>query len=115
MLSSPSGMTVSTRALTMLADALRHRRKQFRTRWRHLDARIAPRATVTVDVEGSVMDRAGGLSEARLMSGLRRSATTFPILRRTRTRELACVYAAPARVLEDPRANHADCPRSQGQ
>jgi hypothetical protein len=30
-------MTVSTRALTMLADALRHRRTQLRTRWRHLD------------------------------------------------------------------------------
>ena len=37
MLSFPSGMTVSTRALTMLADALRHRRTQLRTRWRHLD------------------------------------------------------------------------------
>ncbi|MCW2890338.1 MAG: transposase [Streptosporangiaceae bacterium] len=37
MLCSPSGMTVSTRALTMLADALRHRRTQLRTRWRHLD------------------------------------------------------------------------------
>jgi hypothetical protein len=30
-------MTVSTRALTMLANALRHRRTQLRTRWRHLD------------------------------------------------------------------------------
>jgi hypothetical protein len=38
MLSSPSGMTVSTRALTMLADALRHRRTQLRTRGRYLDA-----------------------------------------------------------------------------
>ena len=37
MLSYPSGMTVSTRALIMLADALRHRRKQIRTRWRRLD------------------------------------------------------------------------------
>ena len=38
MLSYPSGMTVSTRALTMLADALRQRRKQLRTRRRRLDA-----------------------------------------------------------------------------
>jgi hypothetical protein len=30
-------MTVSTRALTMLADALRHRRTQLRTRWWRLD------------------------------------------------------------------------------
>ena len=37
MLSSSLGMTVSTRALAMLADALRHRRTQLRTRWRHLD------------------------------------------------------------------------------
>ncbi len=37
MLSYPSGMTVSTRALIMLADALRQRRTQLRTRWRRLD------------------------------------------------------------------------------
>jgi hypothetical protein len=36
-LSYPSGMTVSTRALIMLTDALRHRRTQIRTRWRRLD------------------------------------------------------------------------------
>ncbi len=38
MLSYPSGMTVSTRALIMLADALRQRRTQLRTRCRRLDA-----------------------------------------------------------------------------
>ncbi len=38
MLSYPSGMTVSNRALIMLADALRHRRTQLRTRWRRLAA-----------------------------------------------------------------------------
>lgn len=37
MLSYPSGMTGSTRALIMLTDALRHRRTQLRTRWRRLD------------------------------------------------------------------------------
>ncbi len=37
MLSYPSGMTVSTRELIMLTDALRHRRTQLRTRWRRLD------------------------------------------------------------------------------
>jgi hypothetical protein len=35
--SYPSGMTVSNRALIMLADALRHRRAQLRTRWRPVD------------------------------------------------------------------------------
>ncbi len=37
-MSYPSAMTVSTRALIMLADALRQRRTQLRTRWRRLDA-----------------------------------------------------------------------------
>jgi hypothetical protein len=36
-LSSSLGMTVSTRSLAMLADALCHRRTQLRTRWRRLD------------------------------------------------------------------------------
>lgn len=36
MLSYPSAMTVSTRALNMLADQLRHRRSQLGTRWRRL-------------------------------------------------------------------------------
>jgi hypothetical protein len=36
-LSYPSGMSVSTRALIMLADKLRQRRAQLRTRWRRLD------------------------------------------------------------------------------
>ncbi len=36
--SYPAAMTVSTRALIMLADALRQRRTQLRTRWRRLDA-----------------------------------------------------------------------------
>jgi hypothetical protein len=35
--SYPAGMTVSSRALTTLADALRHRRTQRGTRWRRLD------------------------------------------------------------------------------
>jgi hypothetical protein len=35
--SYPSGMTVSTRALRQLADALRARRRELRTRWRRLD------------------------------------------------------------------------------
>ena len=35
--SYPAGMTVSKRALIMLADALRHRRTQLRTRWRRLE------------------------------------------------------------------------------
>ena len=38
MLSYPSGMTVSNRALTMLADLLRAHRSKLRTRWRRLDA-----------------------------------------------------------------------------
>ena len=38
MLSYPSGMTVSNRALIMLADLLRAHRTQLRTRWRRLDA-----------------------------------------------------------------------------
>lgn len=38
MLSYPSGMSVSNRALTMLAEALRHERRVRRTRWRRLDA-----------------------------------------------------------------------------
>ena len=37
MSSYPAGMTVSSRALTTLADALRHRRTQRGTRWRRLD------------------------------------------------------------------------------
>jgi hypothetical protein len=36
-LSYPSGMTVSTRGLRLLADALRARRRDLRTRWRRLD------------------------------------------------------------------------------
>ena len=38
MLSYPSAMTVSNRALTTLADALRRLRKQRATRWRKLSA-----------------------------------------------------------------------------
>ena len=38
MLSYPSGMTVSTRALGMLADALRRHRRAQATRWRKLSA-----------------------------------------------------------------------------
>ena len=38
MLSYPSGMTVSSRALGVLSDALRARRNQRRTRWRKLPA-----------------------------------------------------------------------------
>lgn len=38
MLSYPAGMSVSNRALTMLAEALRHERRVRRTRWRRLDA-----------------------------------------------------------------------------
>ncbi|WP_232668839.1 transposase family protein [Pseudonocardia sp. TRM90224] len=37
MLSYPSGMSVSTRAMSMLADLLRGRRAQLGTRWRKLD------------------------------------------------------------------------------
>ncbi len=37
MLSYPSGMTVSNRALIMLADALRQNRAALKTRWRRLD------------------------------------------------------------------------------
>jgi len=37
-LSYPSGMTVSNRALIMLADLLRAHRTKLRTRWRRLDA-----------------------------------------------------------------------------
>jgi hypothetical protein len=37
LLSYPSGMTVSNRALRLLADALRRRRGELRTRWRRLD------------------------------------------------------------------------------
>ena len=36
--SYPSGMTVSNRALIMLADLLRQNRAQLKTRWRRLDA-----------------------------------------------------------------------------
>jgi len=36
--SYPSGMTVSNRALRLLADALRARRRELRTRWRRLTA-----------------------------------------------------------------------------
>ena len=38
MLSYPSGMAVSNRALQLLAEALRRRRGELRTRWRRLDA-----------------------------------------------------------------------------
>ena len=38
MLSYPSGMTVSSRAINLLADALRRHRKQRATRWRKLSA-----------------------------------------------------------------------------
>lgn len=38
MLSYPSGMSVSTRALRLLAEALRRRRDELQTRWRRLDA-----------------------------------------------------------------------------
>lgn len=38
MFSYPSGMSVSNRALNMLAEALRHERRTRRTRWRRLDA-----------------------------------------------------------------------------
>lgn len=38
MLSYPSGMSVSTRGLRLLADALRARRRELRTRWRRLDS-----------------------------------------------------------------------------
>ena len=38
MLSYPSGMNVSSRALGMLADALRRHRNQRATRWRKLTA-----------------------------------------------------------------------------
>ena len=37
-MSYPSGMTVSNRALIMLADLLRAHRTKLRTRWRRLDA-----------------------------------------------------------------------------
>ncbi len=37
--SYPSGMSLSTRALRLLAEALRRRRGDLRTRWRRLDAR----------------------------------------------------------------------------
>jgi hypothetical protein len=36
--SYPSGMTVSSRAVNLLAQALRRRRRELRTRWRRLDA-----------------------------------------------------------------------------
>ncbi len=38
MLSYPSGMTVSTRALQLLADTLRRHRNELGTRWRKLTA-----------------------------------------------------------------------------
>ncbi|TWG08605.1 transposase family protein [Saccharopolyspora dendranthemae] len=38
MLSYPSSMSVSSRALNMLAEALRHERRARRTRWRRLEA-----------------------------------------------------------------------------
>ena len=38
MLSYPSAMTVASRALNLLADALRQHRNQFATRWRKLSA-----------------------------------------------------------------------------
>ena len=38
--SYPAGMTVSNRALNMLADALRHRRRTIGTRWRRLKAAL---------------------------------------------------------------------------
>jgi hypothetical protein len=38
LLSYPSGMAVSNRALQLLAEALRRRRGELRTRWRRLDA-----------------------------------------------------------------------------
>jgi DNA invertase Pin-like site-specific DNA recombinase len=38
LLSYPSGRSVSTRALQLLAEALRRRRTELRTRWRRLDA-----------------------------------------------------------------------------
>jgi hypothetical protein len=41
-LSYPSGMTVSNRALIMLADLLRQNRAELRTRWRRLDSGRQP-------------------------------------------------------------------------
>jgi hypothetical protein len=40
--SYPAGMTVSNRALNMLTDALRHRRRTIGTRWRRLEAGQQP-------------------------------------------------------------------------
>jgi hypothetical protein len=45
-LSYPSGMSVSTRAMTMLADLLRQHRTQLGTRWRKLDAGGQARLTL---------------------------------------------------------------------
>ena len=45
-MSCPSGMSVSSRALIMLADLLRQRRTRLGTRWRKLDAGAQARLTL---------------------------------------------------------------------
>lgn len=61
MLCYPSGMSVSSRALRMLADLIRGRRTQIGTRWRKLDAGAQARLTLTHLRKGETYaDLAGG-------------------------------------------------------
>jgi hypothetical protein len=65
-LSYPSGMNVSSRALTMLADTLRRHRNERATRWRKLSAGrqallVVARGEAFVILDGSLLriDRVG--------------------------------------------------------
>ena len=55
MLSHPSGMTVSSRALIMLTDRLRAHRTTLGTRWRrrHPGGRVSPSVAVVDAVDGA--------------------------------------------------------------
>ena len=70
MLSYPSGMTVSNRALIMLADLLRAHRTQLRTRWRRLDAGQQALLTVAHLRKGETYAKSGLRIRHRYQHGL---------------------------------------------
>src|SRR3954452_11714720 len=69
-LSYPSGMTVSTRALGMLAHALRRRRRERATRWRKLSAGRKALLVARPPAQGRDLRRAGLRLPDRNLDGL---------------------------------------------
>jgi hypothetical protein len=57
----PSGMSVSSRGLQLLADALRRRRGELRTRWRRL---TSGRQALLVDSRHAAVSSIGDLNHA---------------------------------------------------